>query len=260
MSSDMPVSRRTLLAAAAALITAGCAGATGRGSRSELVWATGGIAAADQSPALDVAEQWNQRHPDGPAVRVQPLPSRTADDSYQAGDYAPGFNTMKLEDARKIFQSGGAVFMRSWPYAYRQMNGGDPDSQVAGKVGIAPLPFVAALGGHNLAVSAFSANTAAAIEFVRFASTSREVQLGLAQRHSLAPTLKAAYPDPAGDLMLSLLDRVLPMAKPRSATPEWFTISTEMQQQIFGAYTGSREPKAAVEALRKFLVATVEGS
>jgi multiple sugar transport system substrate-binding protein len=427
MSTGTMMSRRTALAAAV-LVTAGCASATGPGSsgpgsKAELVWATGGIGAADQRAALDIARQWNQLHPNGPRVRVEPLPSESADDTYQLlwvefnaglnqfdiidldvifipefaqrgwlvdlrnlrpdveraalpgpvraavwdrtlwaapyvtdagilyyrsdlvdrppatwqelidvgrkvgersgmapfvadgaqyeglvvqyleyfwglggdvlgrdgqsvlfpldkaqhaaefmrtafreGVYAPGFDTMKLEDARKTFQSGEAVFMRSWPYAYQLMNGKDPDSQIAGKVGIAPLPVftgfgpVAALGGHNLVVSTFSRNISAATEFVRFVSTSPEVQRRLAQQHSLAPTMAAVYHDLAGDPMMALLATVLPTAKPRPATPEWAAISTEMRQQIFAAYTGIREPKVAVEALRKFLVATIRGS
>jgi hypothetical protein len=33
-----------------------------------------------------------------------------------------------------------------------------------------------------------------------------------------------------------------------------------MQQQIFAVYTGDSDPKAAVTALRDFLIATVKGS
>jgi multiple sugar transport system substrate-binding protein len=185
--------------------------------------------------------------------------------AFREGTYAPGFDTMKLEDARKTFQSGEAVFLRSWPYAYRQMNGADKDSQVAGKVGIASLPGfrgnrpVATLGGHNLAVSASSRNIPAATEFVRFVATSREVQRRLAQQHSLAPTLRATYDDLAADPLMALLPRVFPAAKPRPGTPEWATISAEMQRQIFAAYTGARESKIAVEELRSFLVAIVNG-
>jgi multiple sugar transport system substrate-binding protein len=208
---------------------------------------------------------------DGQSVLFQPDKAQQAAEfmrtAFREGVYAPGFNTMTQEDVRKTFQSGEAVFMRSWPYAYHQMNGGDPDSQIAGKVGIAPLPAftgfgpVAALGGHNLAVSAYSRNIPAASEFVRFVSTSRDAQRALAQRHSLAPTMAALYHDTdlAKDPMMALLAKVLPTAKPRPATPEWATVSAEMQQQIFAAYTGIREPKEAVEALRKLLVATVAG-
>ncbi|MGH3935926.1 MAG: ABC transporter substrate-binding protein, partial [Pseudonocardiaceae bacterium] len=207
---------------------------------------------------------------DGQSVLFQPDKARLAAQfmwkAFHEGVYAPGFDTMKLGDALKTFQSGEAVFMRSWPYAYKYTNGKDPDSQVTGKVGIAPLPRfpghapVAALGGHNLAVSQFSANRTAAIEFVRFASTSRDVQLALAPRHSLAPTLKAAYHHVADDPMMALLATLLPAAKPRPATPEWATISAELQQRIFAAYTSEREPDEALfVALREFLVATVQG-
>ena len=48
MSAAAMVSRRTMLAAAVALITAGCAAATGSSSSAELVWATGGVAGADR--------------------------------------------------------------------------------------------------------------------------------------------------------------------------------------------------------------------
>ncbi len=207
---------------------------------------------------------------DGRSVLFQSDKARHAAEfmwkAFHEGVYVPGFNTMKLEDARKTFQSGEAVFMRSWPYAYLHMNGKDPDSQVTGKVGIAPLPKfpgfgpVTALGGHNLAVSRFSSNKTAATEFVRFVSNSRDVQLALAQQHSQAPTLTAAYRDLASDPMLALLTTVLPAAKPRPATPEWFTISAELQQRIFDAYTSEREPEEALFiALREFLVATVQG-
>jgi multiple sugar transport system substrate-binding protein len=421
MSSDAMLSRRAMLAAAVVLATAGCADATNSGSRAELVWATGGIGPADRDTALDVVAQWARLHPDGPKVRVEPLPPSSNDlrrilelelnaglknldiltldvvwipqfaqhgwlvdlrnlrpeiervslpgpvqaavwngtlwaapqvtdagilyyrsdlvgqppttwedlidigrrvgerngiapfvaagkqyeglvvqyleyfwglggevfgqdgqsvrfqhdpavqaltfmrAAFLEGTYAPGFDTMDEEEARKTFQAGGAVFMRSWPYAYQQMNGGDPDSQVVGKVGIAPLPAftghssVTARGGHNLAVSASSGNIPAATEFVRFVSTSRDVQLALAQRHSLAPTLKVAYHDLAADPMVALLVTVLPSAKQRPATPEWAAISAEMQQQVYGAYTGNQDLEAAVEALRNFLNATVTG-
>src|SRR5687768_1961308 len=42
------------------------------------------------------------------------------------------------EDARGVFQSGNAVFMRNWPYAWSLAQSGD--SPVRGMVGIAPLP------------------------------------------------------------------------------------------------------------------------
>ncbi|MGH8574999.1 MAG: hypothetical protein ACREX8_20880, partial [Gammaproteobacteria bacterium] len=69
MTSAM-VSRRAVLAAGL-LAAVGCTRTTDPGSKAELVWATGGIAAADLRPALDIARQWNELHPNGPKVRVQ---------------------------------------------------------------------------------------------------------------------------------------------------------------------------------------------
>ena len=42
------------------------------------------------------------------------------------------------EEARGVFQSGNAVFMRNWPYAWALANAAD--SPVKGKVGVAVLP------------------------------------------------------------------------------------------------------------------------
>lgn len=135
---------------------------------------------------------------------------------------APGFDTVRLEETRKIFPTGQAVFLCSWLYAYQQINGADKDSQVAEKVGAAALPAflghrsVTPLGGPNLAVRASSRNIPVATEFVSVVSCSKGVQRGPAQRY----------------------------------LPQWATIGAEMQRQIFTAYTSAREPKNALEKLR----------
>ena len=190
----------------------------------------------------------------------------------QSGFYAPGFNTMKEEDARAAFQSGRAVFLRNWPYAYALMKGenGRNASPVADKFGIAPLPAftgkrpVTALGGHNLAVSRFSHNRQAAKEFVRFASTTFDVQRDLAEKHSLAPTMGSVYEDlgryPGRYPVMALLGRILPEARPRPATPEWDAISQKIQEQVFRAYNGEEDPQDAVGQVRAFLESKVAKS
>ncbi|MGH8901742.1 MAG: ABC transporter substrate-binding protein [Egibacteraceae bacterium] len=182
----------------------------------------------------------------------------------QEGFYAPGFNTMKDDEARNAFQSGNAVFMRNWPFAYPLMTGEDPrnPSTVAGKFAIAPLPTftgegtVSALGGFNLAVSKFSKNVAAAKKFMLFASTSPDVQRNLG-RHWEPPTMASVYGEMADDPMMAQLAKVLSDAKPRPPVPEWSAISEEIQRQVFPAYNGQRDPKEAVEAVRAFLESTV---
>ncbi len=64
------------------------------------------------------------------------------------------------EEARRVFQDGGAALMRNWPYAYAEAQ--REGSQVRGKVAISPLPTLSgapghgALGGYLLAVNARS--------------------------------------------------------------------------------------------------------
>jgi multiple sugar transport system substrate-binding protein len=202
---------------------------------------------------------------DGSEVRFDEPAATTAVEfirsGYRTGFFAPGTEEMQLEDARAAFQSGRAVFMRSWPYAYGLMNGDDPKSQVAGRVGIAPLPTfdgsgtVAALGGHNLAVSRFSRAPGAAREFVRFVATDRAVQRRLAE-WSLAPAAAAVYDDLPSDPVLATLRRVLPHARTRPVTPVWAEISEAAQEQIVAGTLGRSTPAEAVASLHRLVVAT----
>ncbi len=84
-----------------------------------------------------------------------------------------GVTTYDEEEARKVWQSGNAAFMRNWPYAYA--SGADPKSAVSGKFDVTVLPKggdngknAACLGGWNLMVSAYSKAPDAAADLVRY--------------------------------------------------------------------------------------------
>jgi multiple sugar transport system substrate-binding protein len=179
-----------------------------------------------------------------------------------SGCYAPGFNTAHEEEARNEFQSGNAVFMRNWPYVFSIIND-DPESPANGNFEIAPLPTftgqgtISALGGFNLAVSAFSDNIDAAKEFVVWASTDPEPQTLLATEGSVPPTMASVYEDLASDPVMALLGQVLPDARPRPPSPAWNEISVEMQQALFPAYNGDADPQQAAEDVRAFLESTL---
>ncbi len=105
------------------------------------------------------------------------------------------------EEARAVFQSGNAVFMRNWPYAWPLMNAAD--SAVHGRVGVALLPrgtgedarHVGTLGGEQLAVSRYSRHPAEAVELVLYL-TSRAEQKRRAILGALNPTIRDLYDDP----------------------------------------------------------------
>jgi trehalose/maltose transport system substrate-binding protein len=108
------------------------------------------------------------------------------------------------EDARSAFQSGKAVFMRNWPYAWALAN--EPASPVAGKVGVAPLPkgegpnarHAATLGGQQLAVSRYSRHPREATDLVVYL-TSKDEQKRRALAGSFNPTRRSLYED--GELL-----------------------------------------------------------
>ena len=104
------------------------------------------------------------------------------------------------EEARGVFQSGNAVFMRNWPYAWAL--GQAADSAVKDKIGVAALPAggpdgkkTGTLGGWQLAVSAYSRYPDVAADLVRYL-TSKEEQKRRAIEGSYNPTVEALYKDP----------------------------------------------------------------
>ncbi|MDO3433820.1 ABC transporter substrate-binding protein [Rhizobium sp. CBN3] len=111
----------------------------------------------------------------------------------------PGVLAYQEEESRGVWQTGNAVFMRNWPYAYSLGNGAD--SAVKGKFDVMTLPVAAAgdkpsstLGGWNLAVSKYSEKQEAAIALVKFLA-SEDVQKARAIELSNLPTLTDLYDD-----------------------------------------------------------------
>ncbi|OWV91615.1 ABC transporter substrate-binding protein [Rhizobium sp. N122] len=111
----------------------------------------------------------------------------------------PGVLAYQEEESRGVWQTGNAVFMRNWPYAYSLGNGAD--SAVKGKFDVMTLPVAAAgdkpsstLGGWNLAVSKYSEKQDAAIALIKFLA-SKDVQKARAIELSNLPTLTDLYDD-----------------------------------------------------------------
>lgn len=112
----------------------------------------------------------------------------------------PGVLGYQEEEARGVWQTGDAVFMRNWPYAFSLGNGAD--SAIKGKFDVATLPTgtaadkpAATLGGWNLAVSKYSQHKDAAIHFALYVG-SKEVQKARAIDQTHLPTIISLYDDP----------------------------------------------------------------
>lgn len=144
------------------------------------------------------------------------------------GTIAPeGVLNYTEEDARGVFQSGNAVFMRNWNYAYALA--ASEDSPVKDTFAVTTLPHgggdntsAATLGGWHLGVSEYSENKELAIELVRWLNN-YENQKERAIVLSRPPTLTAVYDDqevaekqPFIPLWKPVVDNALP--RPSAAT------------------------------------------
>ncbi|UQA56162.1 ABC transporter substrate-binding protein [Polyangium aurulentum] len=115
------------------------------------------------------------------------------------------------EEVRNVFQTGNAVFMRNWPYAYAL--GNDEKSAIKGKFDVAPLPHepgqksAGTAGGWNLAVSKYSKSPDAAIELVRYLA-SPEGQRYRAIVGSVVPTVTAMQADAEVAKKIPFLEKV----------------------------------------------------
>lgn len=103
------------------------------------------------------------------------------------------------EEARGVWQTGNAAFMRNWPYAYGLGNG--DDSAVKGLFDVTTLPVggegntsAATLGGWNVAVSKYSTKQEAAISLAMYLA-GPDAQKQRALNESNLPTIVALYDD-----------------------------------------------------------------
>jgi trehalose/maltose transport system substrate-binding protein len=164
------------------------------------------------------------------------------------------------EEARGVFQTGNAVFMRNWPYAWPLLNA--EDSPVRGKVAVVVLPrgegegatHAAGLGGEQLAVSRYTSRAEQAIDLVRHL-TGREEQRRRAIAGAFSPSIVELYGD-AGVLEANPFFRDLlgtlrsAVARPSGATGVRYNrVSAEFANAVHSVLSGQAEPAAALERL-----------
>jgi trehalose/maltose transport system substrate-binding protein len=177
----------------------------------------------------------------------------------------PGVLNYTEEEARGVFQSGDAVFMRNWPYALALANG--RGSKIAGRVGVAPLPHgpggrsTATLGGSQLAVSRFSRVPRAAIGLLR-ALTGAAEQKRRALKGGFNPTIERLYRDAELAEAIPELDKLhaiflAAVARPSAVTGRRYNqVSNEIWNavhDVLAGRTNARTRLAALAARLRFL-------
>lgn len=180
------------------------------------------------------------------------------------GTAATGVTTYTEEESRRYFESGKATFMRNWPYAYAL--GQKDGTKVAGKFDVMPFPpfdgggRAAILGGHNLVVSVYSENVGGALKLVDFLTT-LEQQVTMFREYSLAPTIAAAYDDPAIQkkyAFASVLKDAVTQAKARPVSPVYPQISQAIYNNVNEALAGRVQPAEALAKAEQQMNAALE--
>jgi trehalose/maltose transport system substrate-binding protein len=164
------------------------------------------------------------------------------------------------EESRGVWQTGNAVFMRNWPYAY--LLGNSADSAVAGKFDVTTLPMgdgegaqsAATLGGWNVAVSRYGDNQDVAIDLALYLA-SAEGQKQRALNEGNLPTIISLYEDPEileANPYFARWQEVFQNAVPRPSAPtqeNYNEVSTAFFTAVHSVLSGEEEAADALEDL-----------
>ena len=165
--------------------------------------------------------------------------------------------TSDEEVVRHIFESGQAIFMRNWPYAWvlLQRDG----SNVQGRVGMAPLPtfashpHVSTLGGWHLGIAKNSRHPEEAWKLIEFLTSYRAQQV-MALRVGIQPSRSAVYRDRElldAHPFLVDLQPIMVSARPRPVTPFYPMLSQILQSEFSAVIANVRDPHDAMRSAER---------
>jgi trehalose/maltose transport system substrate-binding protein len=212
------------------------------------------------------ALEWVKSHGGGQIVEADGTISINNENAVRAleqaaswvGTISPeGVLSYQEEESRGVWQTGNAVFMRNWPYAYLLGNG--EDSAVAGLFDVAPLPSggegsAATLGGWNIAVSRYSQHQEIAMDLALYLA-SAEAQKQRALGEGNLPTIEALYSDPEVLAANPYFERwlaVFQQAVPRPSAPttsDYNEVSTLFFTAVHSVLSGEEDAATALEDL-----------
>lgn len=177
----------------------------------------------------------------------------------------PGVTTYQEEETRRIFQSGQAVFLRSWPYVWPLAN--QKNSKINGKIGIKPMVHApgkssaACLGGWGLGISKSTKHPEEAWKAIKYFS-SREAQRQFILKAGYVPSRRELFTDPeivAKYPHFPQLLKVVDSAVLRPPIAQYAQTSDILQRYLSAALTGRMTPenamKSAADETRRLLKA-----
>jgi multiple sugar transport system substrate-binding protein len=182
-------------------------------------------------------------------------------DAFKNGNIPQQAITYQEEQGRQSFEAGKLLFLRNWPYVY-SLATTDGSSVVKDKFGIAPLPGLtgpgaSSLGGHNAAISAYSAHKATALDFIKYLE-SEDRQTFNATQGSLAPVIASLYDDPTLVQKLPylpVLKTSILNAVPRPVTPFYPAVTKAVEDNAYAAIKGDKSVDQALKDMQAAITA-----
>ncbi|MGD1902842.1 MAG: ABC transporter substrate-binding protein [Geitlerinemataceae cyanobacterium] len=163
-----------------------------------------------------------------------------------------GVTTYQEEESRLLFQNGKTAFLRNWPYVWRLAN--DPESPIAGKLGIVPMPSVpgatggACQGGWGLGLVKGTKHPEEAWRAIEFI-TSEAVQKQFSIDTGYVPSRTALFADPeilAEYPHYPQLLEVLGQSVLRPPVAQYAQASDILQRYLSAALTGRLDAETAM--------------
>ncbi|HEY9668675.1 MAG TPA: ABC transporter substrate-binding protein [Coleofasciculaceae cyanobacterium] len=165
-----------------------------------------------------------------------------------------GVTTYGEEETRQLFQSGGAVFLRNWPYVWKLVN--QEDSKVQGRVGIKPMlqgpgqQGGSSLGGWGLGISTTTKHPEEAWRLIQY-MTSKETMRRFVLSTGLISSYKSLFTDPDIVAKYPHFPRLLEAVQQSVLRPpvaQYAQASDILQRYLSAAFTGSMRSQDAMQA------------
>jgi multiple sugar transport system substrate-binding protein len=165
-----------------------------------------------------------------------------------------GVSTYGEEETRQIFQSGGAVFLRNWPYVWKLVN--QEDSKIRGKVGIQPMLQGAGqrggscLGGWGLGISTTTKHPEQAWRLIQY-MTSKETMRRFVLETGLISSYKSLFTEPEIMAKYPHFPQLLEAVQQSVLRPpvaQYAQASDILQRYLSAAFTNGMSPQEAMQA------------
>jgi multiple sugar transport system substrate-binding protein len=187
-------------------------------------------------------------------------------DAFKNGDIPKAAVTYQEAQGLNAFETGKLMYLTNWPYMVADIANNAQAKDIRSKYAIAPYPGKSAVGGHNMAISAFSKHKATALKFIKFME-SPAVQKILIDKASLAPVATASYSDTSLTQKypyLTTLKQSLDTAVARPITPYYQGVTGAIQNNVFQALQsasngGSPDVKKVLDSTAQAITAASAG-